>query len=409
MPVEAAATILERCEALARLSESSDGILRRYLTPEHQAANSQMASWLAAAGLSSWQDAVGSQWGRLPAARADAPRLILGSHLDTVPNAGAYDGILGVMMGVQVLQYFAQQSALPFHLDVVGFGDEEGTRFGATLIGSRALAGQFDPNWLTLQDTDGVSMAEAFTAFGLTTAVPSAAASADQLLGYWEVHIEQGPVLESLQQPIGIVSSIAGARRARVNIVGHAGHAGTTPMHLRQDALAAATELAQFIEQAACQCHDGEVATIGDLSVSPGAANVIPGQVCMSLDVRADRDERRDALIRAITLFAERLAQRRNVGVTFDWYYGAEAVQCDPSFQALFQQAAPAAPTLPSGAGHDAMAVAALCPVGMLFIRSPKGISHHPDETVLPQDVELAYSALIASVELLAERYIATR
>lgn len=397
-------TLLARCEELAALSELPDGILRQYLTREHKQANQKVAGWLEQAGLQHWQDAVGNQWGRLPAADARAPRLILGSHLDTVPYAGAYDGILGVLLGLAVLEHLAGDTPLPFHLDVVGFGDEEGTRFGTTLIGSQALAGQFNPDWLALTDRDGVSMAQALENFGLNPDnVEDAHLNGDDIVAYWEAHIEQGPVLENRQQPLGIVTGIAGAKRARVQITGQAGHAGTTPMNLRRDALAGAAELIGFIEQTARDCEHGEVATVGDLNVRPGAANVISGHCELQLDVRALEDGRRDSLIRRIEQFADDLGQRRQLDIAFVWYHSAPAVLCDDRCQAILTQAAGSVglniPALPSGAGHDAMAVAGIAPVGMLFLRSPGGISHHPDESVLTEDVGQAFRVLVDAVK----------
>ncbi|WP_196159700.1 allantoate amidohydrolase [Reinekea sp. G2M2-21] len=401
------ARVLARCDQLAQFSELEDGVLRQYLTPEHRAANQQVAQWLNDAGLMSWQDSVGNQWGRLPAAKENVPRLILGSHLDTVPFAGKYDGILGVLLAVELLSYFSDQAPLPFHLDVVGFADEEGTRFGTTLIGSKALAGQFASHWLQLTDRSGTTMADALQEFGLSADQTSAATlNARDILAYWEVHIEQGPVLEALQQPLGVVSGIAGAKRAHIRIQGQAGHAGTTPMHMRQDALAGAAELIQFIETSARGGQHQEVATVGNVNVKPGAANVIAGACTLTLDVRALNDADRDALVLRIEAFAQQMAAQRQLNCEFDWYHEAPAVLCNNHIQQQFHQAARNAglqiPTLPSGAGHDAMAVASVAPVGMLFLRSPGGISHHPDERVIADDIGLAFNVMKEALMLQA-------
>lgn len=404
--------ILNRCDQLAGISEMSGGILRQYLTEEHRRGNQLMADWLTDAGLQTWQDAVGNQWGRLASDNPDAPRLVLGSHLDTVPNAGRYDGILGVLLGIELLTHYTSQAPLPFHLDVVGFADEEGTRFGTTLIGSKALADKFSADWLAIADADGVTMQQALEQFGLSPDnTRDAALSDENLLGYWEVHIEQGPVLESLDQPLGIVSGIAGARRANINIRGQAGHAGTTPMNLRQDALAAAAELIQFIEQSALKCQRGEVATVGNLTVKPGATNVIAGYCTMSLDVRALDDSDRDQLIDQIREHAETIATERNVAIAFDWTHEASAVRCDEAFQNLLSDAARhqgyTAPTLPSGAGHDAMAVADITPIAMLFLRSPRGLSHHPEESVIETDVQASIAVMVEAIGRLAQTSMA--
>lgn len=402
-------TILARCEALASCSELPNAILRQYLSQEHRQANDLVARWCQEAGLQTWQDAVGNQWARLPAIDEQAPRLIIGSHLDTVPYAGAYDGILGVLLGVALLEYFKDHSALPFHLEVVGFADEEGTRFGATLIGSKALAGQFDAAWLQLKDRNGLTMAEAMSDFGLDpSALGSASLVNESILAYWEAHIEQGPVLEAEDLALGVVTGIAGAKRAKIQLLGRAGHAGTTPMGMRRDALAGAAELIHFVEQIALAGHSGDVATVGDLKVRPGAANVIAGSCELQLDVRSLEDPRREAMISQIETYARQLADQRNLTITFNWYHQAPAVLCDQEIQQTLTQAIETigqpAFLLPSGAGHDAMAIAAIAPVGMLFIRSPGGISHHPDETVIQADVALALEALVCAINQQIER-----
>lgn len=403
--------LLDRCHLLGGISELKDGILRQYLTREHQHCNERVASWMTELGMKTWHDEVGNQWGRWESSDLEAPSLILGSHLDTVPYAGHYDGILGVLMGVQIVALLKENGIkLPFHLDIVGFCDEEGTRFGATLIGSQALAGQFDPSWLTMQDKQGVSMEQALCDFGLDPhQVHDAGLQADKVLGYWEVHIEQGPVLEAHDISVGVVTAIAGARRANITLRGQAGHSGTTPMGLRKDPLCGAAEFIQTVEQSAKQYQDDRVATVGKISASPGAVNVIPGQVQLSLDVRSQQDEHREALVLQIENHLNRIALARQLSFEMHWTYGVPAVQCFRPFQQLFssacqQQGLPVY-SLPSGAGHDAMAMASLCDVGMLFIRSPEGISHHPREAVYKADVADAMQVLWSSLLLMAEKY----
>ncbi len=399
---------LEYCFDLAKVSEMDGGILRQYLSDKHKAHNQQAAAWMHDAGMQTWQDEVGNQWGRLPSKKVDAPRLILGSHLDTVPNAGAFDGILGVMLGIQLAAYFRDQAIdLPFHLDVVGFCDEEGTRFGVTLIGSRALAGTFEHQWLNVQDANGVSMNEAMDFFGLKPdQYPNAKLRADDILAFWEVHIEQGPVLEAEELSVGVVTAIAGARRAYLRILGLAGHAGTTPMQLRKDALCAAAEITLAIERRAKECNDDRVATVGEIHAKPGAVNVIAGEVLISLDVRSQDDEKRDELIEVIANDVDIIAAGRNVKVDWQWHHQAEAVPCKQEFQSIFAKACVqqglAEFYLPSGAGHDAMAMAELCDVAMLFIRSPRGLSHHPDEAVIAEDVIDAMAVMATSIQSLA-------
>ncbi|MCU4676058.1 allantoate amidohydrolase [Catenovulum sp. 2E275] len=395
---------LHNCHQLAQISEMTNGILRQYLTDKHKACHQQVANWMVDAGLTVWQDQVGNQWGRLASQHQNAPRLILGSHLDTVPNAGAYDGILGVMLGLELAKLAqSQQLDLPFHLDIVGFADEEGTRFATTLIGSKALAGQFSPQWLSIKDANGISMEEALQTFGLNpNEVHNAALNPAEIIQYWEIHIEQGPVLEAQHHSLGVVSAIAGAKRAIISYQGQTGHAGTTPMNLRRDALAACAELSLAIEQIALACTNQEVATVGAIKAKPGATNVIAGLSEMTLDARAQQDSDLTALLNKIETAAQTIANKRQLTLDWQWTHQAKAVQCAPQVQQLFSAACEinqlAAPVLPSGAGHDAMAIAEICPVGMLFIRSPKGISHHPDEAVIESDVtdaiKVMYSAL---------------
>ncbi|MEH6394302.1 allantoate amidohydrolase [Pseudoalteromonas sp.] len=397
---------LERCKTLSEISQMQGGIHREYLSKEHQECNRVTAKWMNDAGMQTWQDEVGNLWGRLESSNPNAKRLIIGSHLDTVPNAGAYDGILGVLLAIEVAALAHKLKLdLPFHLDVVGFCDEEGTRFATTLIGSKALANEFDPQWLNIKDTSGITMRQAMFDFGL---IPDdftkAALNKNQLLGYWETHIEQGPVLESVNQALGVVTAIAGAKRAMITLTGQSGHAGTTPMNLRQDSLAGCAELTLAIEQLAKHATNSEVATVGQIHACPGATNVIAGKTTISLDARAQNDQDLTNLLAAIQTRAERIAKQRNLTLDWQWTHAADAVACDEKIQQLFASACEfnnqASPTLASGAGHDAMAIAAICPVGMLFIRSPGGVSHHPAETVIDDDVTKALSVLYSSLVL---------
>jgi len=396
-----AARALARCKTLSSLSQMQGGIHRVYLSKEHKECNSVTAEWMAEAGMQSWQDEVGNLWGRLTSSNPHAKRLIIGSHLDTVPNAGAFDGILGVLLGIEIAA-----------LDVVGFCDEEGTRFATTLIGSKALANEFDPQWLNIEDTNGITMRQAMLDFGLNPDdYAKAALNKNELLGYWETHIEQGPVLESVNQALGIVTAIAGAKRAMITLTGQSGHAGTTPMNLRQDSLAGCAELVTEIEKLANNAKNGEVATVGQIQSRPGATNVIAGKTTISLDARAQNDDDLAVLLNAMHTRAEQIATSRNLTLDWQWTHAAGAVACDTTIQHLFSSACKlnnqASPSLASGAGHDAMAIAPICPVGMLFIRSPGGISHHPAEAVIDSDVTKAlsvmYSALVLYTQTLKE------
>ncbi|MFD1383160.1 allantoate amidohydrolase [Rhodanobacter aciditrophus] len=390
--------VMDRLETLGKISQSSEHLDRRYLTPEHQQANALVGDWMKEAGMSTWQDQAGNLWGRWEASTPDAPRFIMGSHLDTVPNGGKYDGMLGVVAPVTLIAALqAAKVRLPFHLDVVGFGDEEGTRFRSTLLGSRALTGQWPSSWADLEDENGISLAQALQDFGLSfDAIPEAAIPTDNLAGYLELHIEQGPVLEDLDLPVGVVSAIAGAKRFEFSVTGMAGHAGTVPMPLRLDALAATSEMILAVES--CAIKHGVVATVGQINNRPNGVNVISGATTFSLDIRSEFDDRRDvALTDILAQFAD-IAERRKVTLKREPTHAANAVHCDQGMQASLRQAIEAqgitSHTLFSGAGHDAMAIADICPVAMLFMRCDKGISHHPAEAIETSDVAVTLAVL---------------
>jgi allantoate deiminase len=399
-----AALILERCDDLAGLSSQPERLERVHLSPEHKAANALVARWMEEAGLSTWQDAAGNQCGRREGSEPGLPALLLGSHIDTVPDAGRYDGMLGVLLAIAVANRL-RDVPLPFALEVVAFSDEEGTRFGTALLGSRALAGTWDDEWWNLTDADGITLFEAFQDFGLDPArLPGAFRRPEQLVGYLEAHIEQGPILDDADRQLAVVTSIAGARRFALTITGHAGHAGT-PYGRRRDALAAASELVLEIERLAQQ--QGVLATVGKLEVFPGGVNVIPGRVEFSLDLRAEFDADREECLRLVHESGEEIARRRHVGLHVTELYRADAVVCDLDLRAAFEAGirstgdeSPMA--FWSRAGHDGMAVSAVTPVGMLFLRCKGGVSHHPDESVTKADVAAALDAYEAAVRALA-------
>jgi len=402
-----AARILERIETLARITEQADGLTRVYLSPQHAEANRLVGSWMREAGLEVHVDAAGNLVGRREGDRPGLPCLMLGSHLDSVRNAGRYDGMLGVLTAIECVEALGDRP-LPFAIEVVGFGDEEGVRFQATMLGSRAIAGTFDPTLLDLQDAAGVSLRAALAAFGLDpAAIGSAARRREDVLAYVEYHIEQGPVLEAEGLPVGVVTAINGQQRFRVQIDGMAGHSGTVPMRLRQDALAAAAECVLAAERIATGVPDA-VATVGQLAPSPGATNVIAGRAVFSLDVRSPRDADRTAVAAAILAECRAIAARRRVTIDIVQTHELASCGCAGWLQAQLSAAIAAdghrVVALPSGAGHDAMAMVALTDVAMLFLRCRDGISHHPAESITAEDAATGARVLQVFIERFAPR-----
>jgi allantoate deiminase/N-carbamoyl-L-amino-acid hydrolase len=395
--------ILSMAEHLARFTESDSGLTCSYLTPTHRATAAQIRDWMLAAGLQVTIDAVGNVIGRWNAAGSQVRTLLTGSHYDTVVNAGKYDGRLGILLPIAVVAQLRRQGIrLPYDLTVIAFAEEEGVRFKSTFLGSSAVAGRFDPAVLDTMDATGVTLRDAMVSAGLDpNRIGQAAHDPTGMLGFVEVHIEQGPVLLNENQPLGVVTSIAGSTRSLITVTGLAGHAGTVPMSLRQDAATAAAELVLAVEKR-CSGTPGLVGTVGQLQVPGGAMNVIPGRCELSVDIRADRDDVRDAAYADIVAESERIAARRQVQI--HWRKVLE-IACSPCAAELQQRWAEsiravtgtAAPRfLPSGAGHDTMVMAHIAPTGMLFVRCGNGgISHHPAETLSASDADLAARTFI--------------
>lgn len=403
----AASRVMARCDTLAEISETPGQLTRVYLSPEHLRANAQVAQWMQDAGMLTWQDAVGNICGRYDAASDGAQAVLLGSHLDTVRDAGRYDGMLGVLTAIEVVDWLHRQDLRGSQaIEIVGFADEEGTRFNITLLGSRGLTGTWPPGWLDCEDAQGVSVAQAMVNVGLDPVrIATAERPREDFSAYLELHIEQGPVLEQEDLPLGVVTAINGARRLTCRFTGEAGHAGTVPMSHRHDALTAAAQWIGFVEQKTRESGPELVATVGTLQCEPGAVNVIPGAVTLTLDIRSPNDDLRETLLNALLEEAVRIGQARGVAFSHDIFYSIAATPCDTRLRNVLAGAVEAVQgrtlLLPSGAGHDAIAIAERWPSAMLFVRCDRGISHHPAESVQQQDVAQALRAYSEAVRKL--------
>lgn len=387
-----AAEIVARCQRLAAFSEESGAICRTFLSAPMRDCHREIAKWLDAAGARVHVDAAGNLRGYYPAAQSSAPSLLIGSHLDTVPNAGAFDGVLGVVLAVALLEAL-EGKRLPFAIEVLGFSEEEGVRFGVPFIGSRALAGRLDDELLNRRDPAGISVRAALENFGLNPAEIPHAVLHENSLGYLEFHIEQGPVLDTLGLPLAAVDSIVGQTRMELHFTGRTNHAGTTPMHLRRDALAGAAEWISTVERAAQQ-QSGLVATVGRIEAKPSAINAIPGEVFVTLDLRHKSDNLRARAETSLVGEAENIASCRGLSVEHNVLLHQPAIAMDPFLAAQIQEALrkTGCPPhcMPSGAGHDAMILAEKIPSAMIFLRTPGGVSHDPAESVRTEDVAKA-------------------
>jgi allantoate deiminase len=387
-----AQSIVDACRTIAEFSEDSENITRTYLSPPTRQVHAFLQSWMDRLGLESWIDAAGNLRGLYRGRNPDAPRLLLGSHIDTVPNSGAFDGVLGVVMAMALIEEL-DSHRLDYDIEVIAFSEEEGVRFRIPFIGSRALTGEIDQALLRERDAHGKTLAEAISEFGLDSGAMPEAAMHPDTFGFLEFHIEQGPVLDDLGAGLGVVEAIAGQSRYELTFYGKANHAGTTPMRLRQDALAAAAEWILAAERRAL-ATPGLVATVGRLHVTPGVANVIPGEARISLDIRHASDLTRLGAVENLLSEAYGIASRRGISLSAVQHFDQPATAMNRVLANALESAALETSALPhrmvSGAGHDAVVIARKVPAAMLFLRSPGGISHHPDETVLLDDVQAA-------------------
>ena len=395
---------MQRCDALARHSELPGGLTRVFLSPEGRAAGEAVLGWMREAGMQARLDAIGNIVGRYEGSRPGLPCLMLGSHLDTVRDAGKYDGMLGVVSAIECVHTLnSSKQRLPFALEVVGFGDEEGVRFGTTLLGSRALAGTLDPSILEATDSTGKSISAALREFGLDPEdLPQVKRKKGDLLAYAELHIEQGPVLEAEGLPVGVVTAINGFTRLRVTLRGEAGHAGTVPMGLRRDALAAAAECVLAIEKIA-KGHPELVATVGRLEAKPGAINVIPGEAQFTVDVRAPQDALRKQAVSDVRAQIAEISRQRKVESRSETLQELGSSACAPWLMRQLERAVEAQGVrvrrLPSGAGHDGMAMKAIADIAMLFVRCKRGISHNPAESITEHDARIGAEVLLRFME----------
>jgi allantoate deiminase len=397
--------IVRQINELAAISETPDHLARIFLTREHRAAADLILGWMREAGMSAHLDAIGNVCGRYEGDRPGLPCLMLGSHYDTVRDAGKWDGPLGLITAIACVADLHRRGRwLPIAVEVTGFADEEGVRFASTLLGSRAVAGTFDQSVLDVRDKAGVSMRDALKKFGLDPLhVGAAARIRRELHAYVELHIEQGPVLEQQNLPVGVVTAIAGATRLAVSLTGMAGHAGTVPMALRRDALAGAAECIAAIETFCKADNGGLVGTVGYINAAPGATNVIPGQASFTIDIRAPKDAPRKLAVADIVRQIEAIAKRRELRLQIDVTHENRTVPCAPWLKAQVADAVAAEGyamfELPSGAGHDGMAMIDIADVAMIFVRCRGGISHHPDEHVEIADADAGARVLLRLIE----------
>ncbi len=396
-------TLLARADALALHTDQAGQATRLNLTPAYRDAATLVIEWMTQAGMDAHIDAIGNVVGRYEGTQAGLPALLLGSHIDSVRDAGRYDGVLGVLSAIACVQALHDAGErLPFAIEVFAFADEEGVRFPTSMTGSRAVAGTFNMGDLEQRDAAGVSLRAALQAFGLDpSGVAALARRRADVLGYVELHIEQGPVLESVGMPVGVVTAIAGASRFNVELEGFAGHAGTVPMRLRHDALAAAAEVVLTVERR-CSGTDNLVGTVGELQVAPGASNVIPARVRLSVDIRAPIDATHRAVAEDVQRDIEAIAARRNIRARIADQRGMAACTCAPWLMQQLQAAVAAQGIepylLPSGALHDATQLVHLTDVAMLFVRCRGGVSHNPAEAITAEDADCGARVLLEFV-----------
>lgn len=393
--------VAERLMELARISRTTEGVTRLYLTPEHKKANALVGTWMRQAGMSVHEDAAGNVRGRLEGSDPSLPALMLGSHLDTVVRAGAYDGTLGVIAAIEAVARLNEQGRRPRHsVEVAGFADEEGARFGVTYLGSAAVAGLWENAWFDAVDADGISLRQAMLDFGLDPdAVHEARMAPESLCGYIELHIEQGILLEKYDRPLGAVTGINCSRRFNIRIIGRTGHAGTIPMSCREDPMMGAAAVISSMEQIAKKYGDSLYCTVGYITCTPNTANCIPGEIDLRLDVRSCRTQELNEALDAMLESAENICRERHLTFLYAPFFESLLAECSPALVHQVTEAVTAVqgecPMLSSGAGHDAAEMSRVWPMAMIFLRCRNGVSHCPEEYASPEDMEAGVQALM--------------
>jgi allantoate deiminase len=404
-------SIMSLIDQAARLSEPGLGVTRLFLSDQHRQTVEAVRGWMRDAGMETKLDDAGTLVGRVPGPSPHSPVLIVGSHIDSVRHGGKFDGMLGVLLPIVCLRHLRSRGAsLPFAIEIAAFGDEEGVRFPTTLLGSRAFAGLVSNEDLDVTDEAGISLREALERFGCQpAAIPSIARDPSRVLGFVEVHIEQGPVLEAVGQPVGSVTAITGIERHALTFRGRAGHAGATPMTARKDALVGAAEFIVEVDRL-CRSTENLVGTVGRILTAPNSINVIPETAHLGLELRSPNRETRHGARKELRKSAESIARARGLRLEFDLKYEQQGIECAPRIIQAFSSAIGRCGydpvQLSSGAGHDGLAMGSLCDVGMLFVRCRNGLSHTPDESVMEGDIDAAAAVLLDFLANLSTEYL---
>ena len=403
--------IVARVEELATISEEQNSITRTFGSPAFIRGRNRIEAWMREAGLETRVDNIGNLRGKFVGSHPEAKTFVIASHIDTVVNAGKWDGPLGVIAGIDLIdEVRLKKTAVPFHIELIAFCDEEGVRFHTTYLGSKVVAGAFEDFLLERTDAAGTTLGQVIEAMGGdVTHLDYDSIPSENWLGYLEIHIEQGPVLYEQNLSVAVVDAIAGQHRIEIAFKGMAGHAGTVPMPMRQDALCCASEFVVAVEKYAQEHQDKLVATVGKLKISNAASNVIPGEVICSLDVRSADEKVLESAVQHLGIVCSSISTRRKIEMNWTLVQSTKPVECDAALNRLLAQAIEETgvpvTALVSGAGHDAVPVSAVAPVTMLFVRCYKGISHNPLEGVELKDIEATLMTADKFIDILIKKY----